>query len=70
MKNKFPELIVEHFAPEKVNINQLHRDTKMTYRSISDWVKGRVTRIDMDVLDTWCKYLGVQPGDILVYEED
>lgn len=69
LKNKFPELIAERF-PDGVNISQLHRDTKMTNRSISDWVKGRVTRIDLDVLEVWCKYLKVQPGDILIYEED
>lgn len=72
VKNRVPELVAERFGGNKddINLSKIQKDTGMTYRSVSDWVKGRVERVDLDVLDKWCKYLGVKPGDILVYEED
>lgn len=70
MKNKLPELVAQRFENGEINISKVQEATGMTYRSVSDWVKGRVTRVDLDVLEKWCKYLKVQPGDILVYEED
>lgn len=69
--SKVPELVAQKFGGvEKVNLSEVQRDTALTYSTASRWVKGRVDRVDFAVLEVWCKYLGVQPGDILIYRED
>lgn len=68
--NRLPELITKKVGGEgNINLSELQRETKLTYATVSDWTKGRVSRVDFETLDTWCRYLGVQPGDILTYED-
>ena len=70
--NRVPELVAAKFGgdPENVNMLKVQRETGLTYATVSKWVKGQVIRYDADALEVWCKYLKVQPGDILVYRED
>lgn len=70
--NRVPELVAAKFGgdPENINLLKVQRETNLTYTAVSRWVKGYVTRIDTDALETWCKYLKVQPGDILQYVPD
>jgi DNA-binding Xre family transcriptional regulator len=69
--NRVPELVAEKFGgADKVNISAIQKDTRLTYSTVARWVKNEVDRFDAPALEAWCKYLGVQPGDILVYEPD
>lgn len=68
--NRLPELVAEKFGgADKVNMSEIQKDTRLTYSTVSRWVKNEIDRVDFPILEVWCKYLGVQPGDILVYEE-
>ena len=68
--NRVPELVANKFGgADKVNLSDVQRDTGLTYSTVSRWVKDRVDRVDFPVLETWCKYLNVQPGDILIFQE-
>lgn len=66
--NHVPELVAAKFGgAERINLTQVQLDTRLNYATVSSWVKGEVTRVDFPVLEAWCKYLSVQPGDILTY---
>jgi DNA-binding Xre family transcriptional regulator len=69
VKNKVPELVAAKYGDERVNLKEVEAKTGLDYRTVSAWMKDRVTRADFPVLEKWCKYLGVTVGDILVYEE-
>lgn len=69
--NKVPELVAEKFGgDDKIIIQQVSDDVGLSYPTTHEWIRGNVLRVDLKILSKWCKYLGVQPGDILVYEED
>jgi len=68
--NRVPELAAEKFGGrDNVNMSEIQKDTRLTYSTVSRWMKGEIDRADFPILETWCKYFGVQVGDILVYEE-
>ncbi len=69
--NRVPELVAKKFGgADKVNVSQIQKETLLTYSTVRRWVKNEVDRYDAPALEAWCKYLDVQPGDILVYRED
>lgn len=71
VKNRVPELIAHKFGGEAhVNLTEVQRQTGLNYSVVSRWYKDRVDRVDLPVLEIWCKYLGVGVGDILVYTPD
>lgn len=59
---------------------ELRENRKLTYRTIAEetgistatltlYMSQKADRIDLTTLATLCKYLGVQPGDLLIYTE-
>ena len=71
VRNNVPDLIAAKFGGEEnVNLSQIQRDTELNYRTIQSWIKRHVDRIDFSTMNTWCKYLGVQPGDLFTYVPD
>ena len=69
--NKLPEIVAQKFGgAENINLKAVERESGLNYVTVSRWVKGQIDRVDFATLDTWCEYLHVQPGDILVYEPD
>jgi DNA-binding Xre family transcriptional regulator len=68
--NRVPELVSKKFDGKKINISDVSKEVKLSYPTTHEWLRGIVRRVDIEVLEKWCKYLGVQPGDILTYEED
>jgi putative transcriptional regulator len=68
--NKVPELVAAKFGDEQLNYTRIQEATGLSYPTVLSWMKRHVNRADFDVLEKWCKYLDVQPGDILVYVED
>lgn len=69
--NRVPELLAEKMGGEdKIVVQQLAQELKLTYSTVERWVKNQVTRADFPILEKWCEYLGVGVGDILVYVPD
>lgn len=69
--NKVPELVAKKFGgDDNIVIQQVSDATGLSYPTTHEWIRGKVLRVDLNILAKWCKYLKVQPGDILVYEED
>jgi DNA-binding Xre family transcriptional regulator len=69
--NRVPELVAARFGgKENINLSDVQRDIGLNYATVAKWVKNQVDRADFEVLESWCKYLKVQPGDILIYEPD
>lgn len=69
--NRVPELVAEKFGgADHINLQTVQRETGLNYVTVSRWVKNRVDRVEFKTLAVWCHYLGVQPGDILIYEPD
>lgn len=71
VKNKVPELVAAKFGGvENINLSRVKEATGLNYATVSAWVNDEVKRADFPILERWCEYLGVQPGDILVYEKN
>lgn len=70
IKNRVPELLAAKFGDAPVNLSHVQRDTGLSYSSVNDWAKGRVARVDLSALEAWCKYLGADVGELLVYTPD
>lgn len=70
VKIRVPELVAEKFGgADKINIKEVSAGADLSYPTAHEWIRGKVLRVDLNILEKWCKYLGVKPGDILVYEE-
>ena len=69
MINRVPELLAQKFDG-KIVVQRVALDMGLTYSTAERWVKGEVTRIDLPILEAWCKYLKVGVGDILEYVPD
>ena len=72
--NRVPELVAAKWGGEDhINVSKVAEETGINYPTTHAWLRGKkgrkIDRVDLGVLEKWCKYLGVQPGDILVYEE-
>ena len=69
--NHLPELVAKKFGGKnEINLSKVQEETGLNYATVSSWVKGHVNRADFNILEVWCKYLGVEVGDILVYEPE
>lgn len=70
--NHVPQLVNRKFEREnrRVNLSEVQKDTRLTYSTVYRWMYGEISRFDTPALEAWCKYLGVQPGDILQYKEN
>jgi DNA-binding Xre family transcriptional regulator len=64
--NKVPELVRQKYGDD-VTYLKIQEDTGLSYPTVMSWMKQHVKRVDFEVLDKWCEYLGVQPGEILVH---
>lgn len=65
--NRVPELVAQKFKGRRINLSEIQKDTRLQYSTVHRWMYEDINRYDAPALDAWCKYLGVQPGDILVY---
>lgn len=72
VKNNIKKLIDKKFPGKRVNISAIADATKLTRQTVMQWYyePDSLKRYEADVLNSWCKYLDCQPGDILTYEED
>jgi DNA-binding Xre family transcriptional regulator len=69
--NRVPDLVAEKFGGrEKVNLTRVQEETGLNYGTVLSWMKGHVNRADFNILEVWCKYLGVGVGEILVYKPE
>ena len=50
-----------------ISNNQIMRDTNTKHDTLMGYVKGTLKRVDIDVLDRFCKYLNCELNDIIEY---
>lgn len=66
--NRVPVLLAEKFGSEdKIVVQRIAQDLRLTYSTVERWVKNDVTRADFPILEKWCEYLECDIGDILIY---
>ena len=66
--NRVPELLAKKFGgADKIVVQQVALDLRLSYTAVDRWVKNDVTRADFPILEKWCDYLGVGVGEILEY---
>jgi putative transcriptional regulator len=53
-----------------LSVRQLSQQANIMYNTALNLCRGVGTRIDFEVLDSLCKVLHVQPGDLLVWVPD
>lgn len=68
--NRVPELVAQKFKGRRINLSEVQKETLLTYSTVHRWMYEDIKRYDEPALEAWCKYLGVQPGDILIYKAD
>lgn len=57
-------------ADRKISLNELSAKVGISNVNLSNLKTGKVKVIRFSTLDTICKVLECQPGDILEYKED
>lgn len=57
-------------ADRKISLNELSAKVGISNVNLSNLTTGKVKAIRFSTLDTICKVLECQPGDILEYKED
>lgn len=57
-------------AKRKMSVTELSERVGITMANISVLKNGKAKAIKISTLDSICKALGCQPGDILEYAED
>lgn len=62
---KLPILLAER----KMRVADLIRGTKINKTTLHKLYNGEQTRIDLETMDRICNYLGVQVGELFVFEK-
>jgi len=53
----------------RMSIAELQRQTGLSYVTLHNLYSDKSQRVDFKTLDSICRALSVQPGDILEYQE-
>ena len=68
--NNVPRLLAEKFGgKENLNLKQIQNETGIAYSTVNAWAKGRVDRFDLEMIEKWCDYLEVDPGQLFTREK-
>lgn len=51
-----------------ISQNKFVRDTRTSFDTVRNYGSGHINRIDMSVIDRWCKYLKCSDKDIIEYK--
>ena len=70
--NRLKILIAEKEFREgkKLTYRTIKEDTGLNISTLTAYMTQRVNRFDKSTLETLCRYLNCQPGDLLIYSED
>lgn len=52
---------------KRISKNKIMRDTNTKHDTLQGYIKGTLKRIDLDVLDRFCKYLDCELNEIIEY---
>ncbi|MCA9925264.1 MAG: helix-turn-helix transcriptional regulator [Anaerolineales bacterium] len=66
IKNNLRHLLIDR----DMSIRQLSEEIGITYSMVYNFAMMKQRSVSFSVLATICDKLGVQPGDILIYEPD
>lgn len=62
--------IAQIAAAKGKSVSQISVETGLRYNTVLALFRGQGRRIDLDTLDTLCRALGVQPGDLFQWQPD
>lgn len=54
----------------RIKMTELADGAGITRKTVWAWYHDKPKAIDLDTLDKICAYLGVTPGDLIVWKED
>lgn len=52
---------------KSISNNKIMRDTNTKHDTLMGYVQGTLKRVDIDVLDRFCRYLNCELNDIIEY---
>lgn len=62
------EIMLRQYMDERgITRNRMARMINVRYEVVDKWYKGRVERIDADILARLCYVLGCGPADLICY---
>jgi putative transcriptional regulator len=72
VNNRFAVLLAEKQVKERRNISlvEVAEATGVSRQALYKWENNSINRFEMRVVNSLCKYFGVQIGDLFEYIED
>jgi|GEM_PF-2438650 len=62
------ELLEERYADERPTMEEMARSLNMTPKTVSNWIRNRVDKPELQSIAKWADYFGVHPGELFHYE--
>jgi putative transcriptional regulator len=72
VNNRFAVLLAEKRVKERRNIplQEVAEHTGISRQALYKWENNSINRFEMRVINSLCRYFGVQIGDLFEYIED
>jgi len=65
---RIDELLEERYAEKRPTMEEIARAIDMTPKTVSNWVRNRVDKPELQSIAKWADYFGVHPGELFHYE--
>ena len=62
-------LLYDILDKKKISHNRFQRDTSTEYGTMKRYALGLIQKVDLDLIDRWCKYLDCKFEDIIRYNK-
>jgi len=71
IKNRLRELMAEKARKEgrKITQTSVAHELGLARYTVDSWARNDVVRYDQSTIIAFCRYFGVEPGDLLIMEE-
>ena len=69
INNQFSALLADRRIKEKRNIplTEVAEKTGISYPTLLAWANNTVKRFDIETMDHFCEYFGIEPGALFKY---
>lgn len=65
---RIDELLEERYSGKRPTMEEIARAIDMTPKTVSNWVRNRVDKPELQSIAKWADYFGVHPGELFHYE--
>ncbi len=65
---RIDELLEERYAEKRPTMEEIARAIDMTPKTVSNLVRNRVDKPELQSIAKWADYFGVHPGELFHYE--